>query len=101
MGTILAGNGAFVLSDERGDMPSHYDGFYFLDTRFVRKARLEVSPEPGFIGASSTFTRAVSHFSLGEWGILVRLRTLDGIYEEKLSFYNTSEEPLGVKVRYS
>ncbi|AEK73799.1 Amylo-alpha-1,6-glucosidase [Thermococcus sp. 4557] len=101
MKTILAGNGAFVLSDERGNMPSHYDGFYFLDTRFVRKAQLEVSPEPGFIGASSTFTRAVSHFSLGEWGILVRLRTLDGIYEEKLSFYNTSEEPLGVKVRYS
>ncbi|ACS34070.1 MGH1-like glycoside hydrolase domain-containing protein [Thermococcus gammatolerans] len=101
MRTILAGNGAFVLSDERGDMPSHYDGFYFLDTRFVRKARLEVSPEPDFIGASSTFTRAVSHFSLGERGILVRLRTLDGVYEEKLSFYNTSEESLGVKVRYS
>ncbi|WP_297435852.1 glycogen debranching N-terminal domain-containing protein [Thermococcus sp.] len=101
MRTILAGNGAFVLSDERGDMPSHYDGFYFLDTRFVRKARLEVSPEPGFIGASSTFTRAVSHFSLGERGILVRLRTLDGVYEEKFSFYNTSEKPLGVNVRYT
>ncbi|WP_457751844.1 glycogen debranching N-terminal domain-containing protein [Thermococcus sp.] len=101
MKTILAGNGAFVLSDERGDMPSHYDGFYFLDTRFVRKAKLEVSPAPGFIGASSTFTRAVSHFALGERGILVRLRTLDGVYEEKLSFYNTSEEPLSVRVRYS
>jgi len=101
MKTILAGNGAFVLSDERGDMPSHYDGFYFLDTRFVRKAWLEVSPEPDFLGASATFTRAVSHFSLGERGILVRLRTLDGVYEEKLSFYNTSEESLGVKVRYS
>ncbi|WP_297092533.1 glycogen debranching N-terminal domain-containing protein [Thermococcus sp.] len=101
MRTILAGNGAFVLSDERGDMPSHYDGFYFLDTRFVRRARLETFPEPGFIGASSTFTRAVSHFSLGERGILVRLRTLDGIYEERFSFYNTSPEPLRVEVRYS
>ncbi|ASJ05081.1 glycogen debranching N-terminal domain-containing protein [Thermococcus barossii] len=101
MRIILAGNGAFVLSNERGDMSSHYDGFYFLDTRFVRGVRLEVSPEPHFLGASSTFTRAVSHFSLGERGILVRVRTLDGVYEERLAIYNTSHEPLRVELRYS
>ncbi|NJE62435.1 amylo-alpha-1,6-glucosidase [Thermococcus sp. 21S7] len=101
MRTILAGNGAFVLGDERGDMPAHYDGFYFLDTRFVRRARLEVSPDPEFLGTSSTFTRAVSHFSLDGRAILVRLRTLDGVYEERFAFYNTSGEPLKVRVRYS
>ncbi|ASI99076.1 glycogen debranching N-terminal domain-containing protein [Thermococcus celer] len=101
MRTILASNGAFVLSDERGDMGGVYDGFYLLDTRFVRKVKLEVSPGPEFMGASSTFTTAVSHFSLGGRGVLVRVRTLNGTYGERLSFYNTSDGPLEVRVRYS
>lgn len=81
-----------------------YDGFYLLDTRFVRKVKLEVSPGPEFMGgASSTFTTAVSHFSLGgRGGVLVRVRTLNGTYGgERLSFYNTSDGPLEVRVRYS
>ena len=101
MRITLAVNGAFVLSDERGDMPAHYDGFYFLDTRFVRRARLETFPEPGFIGASSTFTRAVSHFSIDGRGVLVRKRMLDGLYSEELSIYNASGEPLSVEVLYT
>ncbi len=101
MRVILADNGAFVLTDEEGNMTGRYHGFYSLDTRFVRKAILRMKPEPEFIGASSTFTTAVSHFSIAGRGVLVRRRRLDGSYSEGLSLYNTSGEPLNVEILYT
>ena len=101
MRITLAVNGAFVLTDEEGNMTGRYHGFYSLDTRFVRKAVLRVKPEPEFVGASSTFSVAVSHFSIDRMGVLVRKRTLDGLYSEELSIYNASEEPLSVEVLYT
>ncbi|WP_088881968.1 glycogen debranching N-terminal domain-containing protein [Thermococcus sp. P6] len=101
MRTVLGSNGAFVLTDESGDMHSTYDGFYLLDTRFVRKIKLEVLPRVKLIGTSSTFNRAVSYFSLGEKGVLVRSRRLNRTYEERFTFYNASGEPLEVRVGYS
>ncbi|WP_048151353.1 glycogen debranching N-terminal domain-containing protein [Palaeococcus ferrophilus] len=101
MRVILASNGAFTLTDEEGNMKNRYHGFYSLDTRFVRKAVLRVRPEPEFVGASSTFTTAVSHFSIEGRSVLVRRRRLDGAYTEELSFYNASDEPLSVEVLYT
>ncbi|WP_297488071.1 glycogen debranching N-terminal domain-containing protein, partial [Thermococcus sp.] len=50
MRVTLSNNGAFALTDEEGNMTDKYHGFYFLDTRFVRRAVLRVKPEPEFIG---------------------------------------------------
>ncbi|WP_297506016.1 glycogen debranching N-terminal domain-containing protein [Thermococcus sp.] len=101
MRVTLSNNGAFALTDEEGNMTGKYHGFYYLDTRFVRRAILRVKPEPEFIGASSTFREGVSYFSIGDEGILVRRRTLDGSYSEELSIYNASGEPLSVEVLYT
>ncbi len=101
MHVTLSNNGAFALTDEEGNMTGKYHGFYSLDTRFVRKAILHVKPEPEFIGASSTFREGVSYFSIGDEGILVRRRTLDGSYSEELSIYNASERTLSVGVLYT
>jgi glycogen debranching enzyme len=101
MRVILASNGAFTLTDEEGNMTGRYHGFYSLDTRFVRRAVLRVRPEPEFVGASSTFTTAVSHFSIEGRGVLVRRRMLERAYTEELSFYNASDEPLGTEVLYT
>ena len=101
MRTILAENGAFVLTDERGDMVSHYDGFYFLDTRFVRGVRLKVKPEPEFLGASATFREAISHFSISGNAVLLRKRYLDGFYGEEISIYNASEREVVVELEYT
>ena len=101
MRVTLSNNGAFALTDEEGNMTDKYHGFYFLDTRFVRRAVLRVKPEPEFIGASSTFREGVSYFSIGDEGILVRRRTLNGSYSEELSIYNASERALSVEVLYT
>jgi glycogen debranching enzyme len=101
MRVVLASNGAFVLTDEEGNMDSRYHGFYFLDTRFVRGVRLEVSPKPEFLGSSSTFTEAVSHFSISDKGVLIRRRRLGRSYTEEISVYNASGEPLDVGITYT
>ena len=101
MRVTLSNNGAFALTDEEGNMTGKYHGFYYLDTRFVRRALLRVKPEPEFIGASSTFREGVSYFSIGDEGILVRRRTLDGSYSEELSIHNASGKPLSVEVLYT
>ncbi|NJE05012.1 aminotransferase [Thermococcus sp. M36] len=101
MKTILAGNGAFVLTDREGNMRSHYDGLYFLDTRFVRRAVLRVSPGLEFFGASATFRKAVSHFSTSGKAVLLRRRRLDGFYEEEISIYNASDDELTVELEYT
>ncbi|ASJ07915.1 aminotransferase [Thermococcus siculi] len=101
MRSILAGNGAVVLTDEMGNMGSHYDGFYFLDTRFVRNVRLRVEPEPEFLGTSATFREAVSHFSIPEKAVLVRRRKLDGFYEDRISAYNALNDEVEIKLEYT
>jgi len=101
MRVTLSNNGAFVLTDEEGNMAGRYHGFYLLDTRFVRKAVLHVRPGPEFVGASSTFREGVSYFSIGGKGILVRRRTLDGSYSEELSIYNSSERTLSIELTYT
>ncbi|WP_297501209.1 glycogen debranching N-terminal domain-containing protein [Thermococcus sp.] len=101
MRVTLSNNGAFALTDEEGNMTDRYYGFYLLDTRFVRKAVLRVKPEPEFIGASSTFREGISYFSIGDEGILVRKRTLDGSYSEEFLIYNASERPLSVAILYT
>ena len=101
MRITLAVNGAFVITDEEGNMTGRYHGFYSLDTRFIRKAVLRVKSGAEFVGSSSTSNTAVSHFSIDGRGVLVRKRMLDGHYSEDIAIYNASEEPLSVEVLYT
>lgn len=101
MNVTLSNNGAFVVTDEEGNMSEGHHGFYLLDTRFLRGVSLQIVPRPEFMGSSSTFEVAFSYFSLDGGTFLVRRRRLGGLYEERLTFYNPSPKPLEIGVKYS
>lgn len=102
-GVILAFNGAFVLSNEEGNMNKHYHGFYAFDTRFVKNISLEIGKERLLGHIEPDHKTSISHVLIGDSTILVRKRELlnNWRYREKLTFYNMSKEPVKIKVKYT
>ncbi|WP_324735552.1 amylo-alpha-1,6-glucosidase [Thermococcus sp. SY098] len=98
----LAFNGAFVLSDEKGDMNKHYHGFYAFDTRFVKNISLEIGKEMflGHIGHDNM--TSISRILIGGSVILLRKRELlnGWRYREELTFYNMAKEPAKILPKY-
>ncbi|AIF70026.1 hypothetical protein PAP_08190 [Palaeococcus pacificus DY20341] len=104
---ILSSNGAFVVSDVKGDMNGEYHGFYAFDTRFVSDISLEVEHyEKQLLGHVELASHAsISHMLLksGKSSILlVRKRELaeNWTYREVLTFYNLSHEPKEILINY-
>ncbi|MBO8173639.1 MAG: amylo-alpha-1,6-glucosidase [Thermococcus sp.] len=100
---VLAFNGAFVLSDEEGNMNKHYHGFYAFDTRFVKNISLEIREKRSLKHIEPDHKTSVSHILIGDSTILVRKRKLlsSWRYKEELTFYNMSREHTKLNLRYT
>ncbi|NJE07367.1 aminotransferase [Thermococcus sp. M39] len=100
---VLSHNGAFVLSDEEGNMNKHYHGFYAFDTRFVKNISLEIGKEKLLGHIEPDHKTSISHILIGDSTILLRKRELlnNWRYREELTFYNMSKEPIKIKIKYA
>ncbi|AHF79751.1 amylo-alpha-1,6-glucosidase [Thermococcus paralvinellae] len=100
---VLSHNGAFVLSDEEGNMNKHYHGFYAFDTRFVKNISLEITKERLLGHIEPDHKTSISHILIGESTILMRKRELlnGWRYREELTFYNMSKKPVKIKIKYA
>ncbi|WP_461866404.1 glycogen debranching N-terminal domain-containing protein [Thermococcus sp.] len=94
---MLAYNGAFVFSDEKGDMQGK-QGFYAFDTRVLRDVRLRFDSKSVMV-VRKAFNESITHY-IGRV-VLTRERVLRESYLEKLIFRNTREEKQRVSFSYS
>ncbi|WP_456453076.1 glycogen debranching N-terminal domain-containing protein [Thermococcus sp.] len=94
---MLAYNGAFVFSDEKGDMGGKH-GFYAFDTRVLSDVRLMFDAK-SVITVRKSFNESVAHY-IGSV-VLTRERVLRESYMERLTFRNATEGVQRVSFSYS
>lgn len=94
---MLAYNGAFVFSDEKGDMRGK-QGFYAFDTRMVSDIKLDFN-SGSIIHVRETFNESITHY-IGSV-VLTRERVLRESYTEKLTFMNATGKKQRVSFSYS
>ncbi len=99
---VLAFNGAFVLSDEKGNMNKQYHGFYAFDTRFVKDISLIINKERLLEHIKLDYRTSISHILIKDSVLLTRKRKLlkSGGYKEELTFYNMSKEHAKLNLQY-
>lgn len=99
---VLAFNGAFVLSDEKGNMNKQYHGFYVFDTRFVKDISLIINKERLLGHIKLDYRTSISHILIKDSVLLTRKRKLlkSGGYKEELTFYNMSKEHAKLNLQY-
>jgi len=94
---VLAYNGAFVFSDEKGDMQGK-QGFYAFDTRVLKDVRL-VFDSKSIMVVRRAFNESITYYISDV--VLARKRVLQGSYREKLIFKNATRERQSVSFSYS